>query len=406
MQTDYSEINQLQTGYGVDPLFTSLRVNTTITRNRFVLPAMQRGTRNYRPTAEMADTLARTAENGPGIIISEGAAPDHPAAYWQPVFGIVGRDTVEDWRNVARAVLDTGDVVFLMQLWHPGALRLVLDGVPNPHPEHPALSPSGLVQEDRPNGVAMTRQDLADTKNAYVRSALIAQEVGAHGIEVHCAHGYLLDLFLWHETNRRNDEYGGATLADRAAYPAEIVSAIRDATGPDFIISFRFSQWKEVDYGAKIAQHPDDMGPFLARIQDAGANLFHVSTRRFDTPGWPDLDPRRSLSSWVKTMTDLPVIAIGSVGLTTDLARDVFDNEDPELQVEDDVVRLRQGLEEGDFDLIGVGRAQIANVDFVERVRNREFANLREFRKYRDLADAYESYTHEGQLVDQSRKTD
>ncbi|EMF51275.1 NADH:flavin oxidoreductase/NADH oxidase [Streptomyces bottropensis ATCC 25435] len=119
---------------------------------------------------------------------------------------------MDDWRRVAHAVLGTGDVVFLMQLWHPGALRLVLDGVPNPYPDHPALSPLGLVQEDRPNGVAMTRRDLEDTKEAYVQSALIAREIGAHGIEVHCAHGYLLDPFLWHETNRRDDEYGGATL--------------------------------------------------------------------------------------------------------------------------------------------------------------------------------------------------
>jgi 2,4-dienoyl-CoA reductase-like NADH-dependent reductase (Old Yellow Enzyme family) len=388
-----------------DPLFTPVRVNATTARNRFVLPAMQRGTRDYRPTTGMADTLRRTAEGGSGVIISEGAAPDHPAAYWQPVFGIIGRRTVDDWRRVAHAVLGTGDVVFLMQLWHPGALRLVLDGVPNPYPDHPALSPSGLVQEDRPNGVAMTRRDLEDTKEAYVQSALIAREVGAHGIEVHCAHGYLLDLFLWHETNRRDDEYGGATLAERSAYPAEIVSAIRAATGPDFVISCRFSQWKEVDYGARIAEHPDDLAPFLARMRDAGVDMFHVSTRRFDTVAWPELDTRRSLASWVKTMTDRPVVAIGSVGLTTDLARDIFDNEDPELRVEEDIVRVRSGLEAGDFDLIGVGRAQIANTDLVNRVRDGDFAGMRDFRKYRDLAEAYESYAHEGQLVDQSRKT-
>ncbi|MCX4642002.1 MULTISPECIES: 12-oxophytodienoate reductase [unclassified Streptomyces] len=388
-----------------NPLFAPVQVNATTVRNRFVLPAMQRGTRDYRPTPGMADTLRRTAEGGSGVIISEGAAPDHPAAYWQPAFGIIGRETVDDWRRVAHAVLGTGDTVFLMQLWHPGALRLVLDGVPNPHPGHPALSPSGLVQEDRPNGEAMTRRDLEDTKEAYVQSALIAQEVGAHGIEVHCAHGYLLDLFLWHETNRRDDEYGGATLAERAAYPAEIVSAIRAATGPDFVISCRFSQWKEVDYGARIAEHPDDLGPFLARMRDAGVDMFHVSTRRFDAAAWPELDSRRSLASWVKTMTDRPVVAVGSVGLTTDLARDIFDNEDPELRLEEDIVRVRSGLKAGDFDLIGVGRAQIANTNLVNRVRDGDFVGLRDFRKYRDLAEAYENYVHEGQLVDQSRKT-
>ncbi|MDV6286041.1 12-oxophytodienoate reductase [Rhodococcus jostii] len=404
MQTNYAEEDVLKDTD--DLLFSPLRINTTTVRNRFLLPAMQRGSRGYKPTVGMADTLRSTAERGPGIIISEGAAPDHPAGYWQPAFSILGRDTIKEWGHVVREVLSTGDVVLLMQLWHPGALRLVVDGIENPHPDHPAWSPSGLIQEGRTNGVAMSKQDLEDTKNAYVESALIAQRLGAHGIELHCAHGYLLDLFLWHETNRRTDEYGGETLADRAAYPAEIVSAIRAATGPQFIISVRFSQWKEVDYGAKIAAHPDELGPFLERLQQAGADVFHVSARRFDAVAWPELDSRRSVASWVKTMTDRPVMTIGSVGLSTDLASDVFDNQDPVLQVEDDIIRVRRGLEAGDFDMIGVGRAQISNPDFVERVRRADYSNLRDFRKYRDLAEAYESYSHEGQLVDQSRKKD
>jgi len=389
-----------------DTLFTPIAINDRVARNRFVLPAMQRASFDFRPTERMADTLRRTAEGGCGVVISEGSAPDHPAAYWQHVFSVVGEDTVEDWRRVAQAVTTTGDVVFLMQLWHPGAIRLVVDGMRNPYPDYPTLSPSGLVQEGRPNGVAMSRQDLEETKQAYVRSALIAKEIGAHGIEVHSCHGYLLDLFLWHETNRRTDEYGGSTLAERATYPAEIVSAIREATGPDFIISFRFSQWKEVDYTARIAQQPDELGPFLERIERAGANLFNVSTRRFDAAAWPELDGGRSLAAWVKSMTDVPVLAIGSVGLSTDMPHDLFDNQEPEPQIEQDLIRVRRGLDNGDFDLIGAGRAQIANPGLVNRIRDRDFTDLRGFRKVRDLAGVDEHFIHEGQIVAQSRKTD
>ena len=104
-------------------------------------------------------------------------------------------------------------------------------------------------------------------------------------------------------------------------------------------------------------------------------------------------------------MTTVPVIAIGSVGLSTDLAQDIFDDQEPELQVEQDLARVRRGLTAADFDFIGVGRAQIANTDFVARVRNNQLSDLRNFRKYVDLSEAYESYVHEGQLVDQSRKT-
>ena len=69
-----------------DPLFSPLLVNKKWIRNRFVLPAMQRKTRDYAPTLGMADTLRKCAEDGAGLIIAEGAAPDHPAAYWQPRF--------------------------------------------------------------------------------------------------------------------------------------------------------------------------------------------------------------------------------------------------------------------------------------------------------------------------------
>lgn len=391
----------------VDLLFEPIRVNSTVSRNRFVMPAMQRGgVRNYSPTSEMADILQRCGEGGSGIIICEGAAPDHPSSYWQPIFGTITQQNKEGWLRIAQAVTGTG-AIYLMQLWHPGAIRLLADGIANPYPDHPALSPSGLVQEGRPNGLAMTPQDLRDIRDGYVNSAMIAQEIGANGIEIHAAHGYLLDLFLWHETNLRDDDYGGATLVERARFPAEIITAIRAATGPDFIISFRFSQWKEVDYGARIADHPDQLRPFIKLIEDAGVDLFHVSTRRFDKPEWPELDAERSLAAWVKSMTTKPVIAIGSVGLTTDLAADIFDDEDPELQVDQDIGRVGQGVRSGDFDLIGVGRAHIANNDFVQLVRNRQTANMKTFRKYVDLKDGYENgYVHEGQIVDQSRKRD
>ena len=114
-----------------------------------------------------------------------------------------------------------------MQLWHPGSIRKVDPG--EPFYDHPTLSPSGLVQKGRINGRAMTAQELEDLKASYVRAAEHAKALGFDGIELHSCHGYLLDQFLWAETNLREDIYGGATLADRARYPAAILRAIRAA---------------------------------------------------------------------------------------------------------------------------------------------------------------------------------
>ncbi|UZF45730.1 12-oxophytodienoate reductase [Rhodococcus rhodochrous] len=386
-----------------DPLFAPLRLKGTTLENRFVLPAMQRGLHDYRPSARLAQRLEAHAAGGAAIVISEGATPDHPAAYWQPTFAAIGDRTADDWRHVAHSVTNGRETVFLIQLWHPGSVRLVPDDVPNPHRDFPALSPSGLVQAGRVNGMAMTLNEIEETKAAYVRSARIAQEAGAHGVEIHAAHGYLLDQFLWYETNTRKDEYGGPTLVDRARFPAEIVSSIRAATGPDFIISFRFSQFKEVDYSAKIAQTPDELAPFIELIQAAGADMFHVSTRRFDAPAWPEIDETRSTAAWVKQMTDRPVIAIGSVGLSKDWTSDLLNNKQPELQIEADLERVRNGLRAGDFDFIGVGRTQIANTDLVRRVREQDLAGMRKFEKNVDLVDL--NMVHEGQLVETEPRT-
>ena len=220
----------------------------------------------------------------------------------------------------------------------------------------------------------MTRQDLQEVRDAYVEAALLAGEIGADGVEVHAAHGYLLDQFLWSQTNLRTDEYGGETLVERARYPTEIVAAIRAAIGPDKLISFRFSHFKEVDYGARICEDPAELSSMLRALRTAGVDIFHASARRFYRPAWPG-DPR-SLAAWTKSLTDAVVVGVGSVGLTTDILENLYDNRTPEGDVENGITLVRQALRKGDFDLIAVGRSLIADPDFVNKVRDKRYAEI------------------------------
>jgi 2,4-dienoyl-CoA reductase-like NADH-dependent reductase (Old Yellow Enzyme family) len=135
------------------------------------------------------------------------------------------------------------------------------------------LSPSGLAHAGKPNGRAATLEDMEAIKAAFVKGALAALQIGACGIEVHACHGYLLDQFLWAETNRRANGYGGDDMAARVRFPAEIVRAIRSAVGPAVIISFRFSQWKEVNYQARIAPTPQDLRVMLDAIRGGRRHL-------------------------------------------------------------------------------------------------------------------------------------
>ena len=386
----------------LDALFTPLKIRNLTLRNRFVMPGMQRGFMDDgAPTPRMVEYMRRCAAGGPGLIISESTSPDHPSAYWQPVMGRMEPATSSAWREVVDAV-HAGGAGFLLQIWHPGAMRKVAED--HPLSSYPALSPSGLIQGGRPNGRAMTRRDLQELKLAYVEAARHAQSLGFDGVEVHSAHGYLLDQFLWAETNRREDEYGGDSLAARARYSVEIAAAIREAVGESFVISYRFSQFKEVDYGARIASSPEDLQPMLKLLRSAGVDLFNVSSRRCRKPEWPErAHSSYTIAEWVKSMTDAPVMTCGSVGVNVEMFANLFDDEEPTQQsVERDLDFLGERVARGTLDLVGVGRMHIANNDFVNKVRAGRFADLALFNKRIHLMEAMAAL--EPGFVEEGRK--
>lgn len=384
----------------VAPLFEPLQIGALRLRNRFVLPAMQIGfVDRCGPSQRMIDYLRARAEGGTALIYSESCAPDHPSSYWQPVFCVLSRHSESGWARVVEAVKGAG-ACFFLQLWHPGAQRVASPGFT--HAEFPSLSPSGLLQGGRGNGRAMTASEMDDIKAAYVRAAETAQRLGADGVELHCAHGYLMDQFLWAETNVRDDGYGGAALADRARFPLEVVAAMRAATGRGFPISLRFSQFKEADYGARVFATPEELAEFTALAKGAGVDLLNVSSRRFAKPEWPERHATRGIAGWTRLLGGLPVMTTGSVGLDKDMFADLFDNADPALRLAADLAELMRRFAAGEFDLVGVGRMQIANPDFVAKLASGRLDALRLYRKAVDLGHLFGQL--EPGLIEEGRK--
>ncbi len=351
------------------PLFTPFRLKSLHLANRFIMPAMQRGMcEEGRPKPELAAYYARRAEGGASLIIGESAAVDHPSATVQPTSAHINAATADAWKACVDQVGEAGGAMFL-QLWHEGAMRT--DGE--------ALSASGLAYPGKQSGRAATLDELSEIRDAFVRSARIAQEIGAAGVEVHAAHGYFLDQFLWAGSNRRDDGYGGDDIAHRARFPAEIVAAIRAECGEDFIITIRFSQWKEADYGARIAQSPAELETMTRMFREAGVDILHASNRRFWEPEW-DGDPR-NLAGWVREVSGLPSITVGSVGLDTDVMNTFMQEKEPGARVAEAIVDLEQRLSAGEFDLVAVGRALIGDPDFVRKIEAGDYDTVRTFRR-------------------------
>ena len=199
-----------------------------------------------------------------------------------------GEQALAAWQAVAEAVHAAGGRI-VPQLWHRGAQRPPGTG---PHPGTGSVSPSGGypgLTESQPMSVI----DIDEVVSSYARAAADAQRLGFDGIELHGAHGYLLDQFLWSGTNLRTDGYGGGPTA-RARFAAEVVAACRAATSADFPIIFRMSNWKALDYHARLAQTPHELEALLTPLLAAGVDAFHTCHQKALRGCFPRLTPRLS----------------------------------------------------------------------------------------------------------------
>ena len=208
----------------VDDLFEPLTVRSLTVPNRFAMaPMTRRASPGGIPGADVAEYYRRRAAGGVGLIITEGVRlPDPAAGHPFTIPTIAGDEALAGWRSVVDAVHSEGATI-AAQLWHQGAERDDADGVVT-------VSPSGVDGLGNPKGRALRRDELPAVAAQFTQAAATARELGFDAVELHGAHGYLLDQFLWDKTNLRDDDYGG-TLQRRTRFPAEVVSAVRTAGG-------------------------------------------------------------------------------------------------------------------------------------------------------------------------------
>ncbi|WP_144126740.1 12-oxophytodienoate reductase [Catellatospora sichuanensis] len=330
---------------------------------RFVMAPMTRAkSPGGVPTPAVAAYYRRRAEHGVGLIITEGVLVGHPSAGHEDAVPRMTAGPAEvGWRHVVDEVHAAGGRI-AAQLWHLGSLREPVDGLA-------AWSPSAVPEPGRPLSHAMTAADVDTTLAAYAEAARVAVRAGFDAIEIHAAHGYLLDEFLWPRTNRRTDRYGGSA-AGRARFPAEVIRAVRSAVPADLPVIVRFSQFKERDFDARIADSPAELAVILEAFAAAGATVLHASQRRFWQPlfaGSP-----LNVAGWAKHITGLPAITVGGVGLT----RDFLEPGRP-----DSVTGLVERVTAGEFDLVALGRVLLGNPDWVTLAAEGRIDRIQDFRK-------------------------
>ena len=234
---------------------------------------------------------------------------------------------------------------FFIQINHAGRQTL------SAYTGCPTVAPSPIpcpVRQEMPR--ALSQEEIYELIQAYAEAAGRAKEAGADGVEIHMAHGYLLNQFLSPFSNQREDEYGGS-LERRLRMPLEVLQAVRKKVGPDFPVTCRFSADEYVEGGLRI----EDSKRIAGKLEEHGADALHVSAC-VGASGYL-LHPSYyspegvfvPLAAAIKSAVRIPVITVGRIR-TPALADQI--------------------LKENKADFVSMGRALIADPE-LPRKRSR-----------------------------------
>ena len=317
---------------------TPLKIKDLVLNNRLVMPPMATSkSDDGKVSGELLEYYGQRAKGGYiGLIITEHCfvAEEGKASLNQ--VSVSKDDDIEGLSRLAETIRKDGTRAFV-QINHAG-LAGMNDAVYGPS------------KVNHPNGknidkqiVVLDKEDIKDLIEKYADAALRVKKAGFDGVEIHCAHGYLLNQFYSPLTNKREDEYGG-TIENRIRIVLEVIRAVREKVGPDFPVALRLGA---CDYGLDGTTIEDSV--FAAReFEKAGIDLIDITggfngyvRKDVTCPGY-----FRDASSAIKEAVEIPVILTG--GIT-------------------DIKDVEQLLEENAADLIGVGRALFKDGDWAKK---------------------------------------
>ena len=249
-------------------LLSPIRLGAVEVRNRMLISAHSSGMyQNNRPTPQNNAYHEARARGGVGLIIIQGTTV-HPSSYGglQSPVGYVD-DAIPAWRVLADAVHRHGAKIFV-QLLHFGksgqSLATML-------PLWSASRTKALSGNEYTH--AMTKGEIEEVIEGYAHSASIMKQAGMDGVELHGAHGYLIQQFLSPVTNHRTDEYGGSE-ENRARFALEVGDAVRASVGSDFAVGIRLS----ADELQPDGMTTKEMAPMAALLEEKGDfDFFNVS---------------------------------------------------------------------------------------------------------------------------------
>ena len=295
-------------------------------QNRLVMPPMQT---NKTQDGHVTDALVeyyreRAVGSKPGIIITEHSCVLSDARAAEKQLLITSDDMIPEHTRLVDAIHEGGCKAFV-QLNHAGSFGID-ESVSASNVNIPLKK---LTKRPR----ALTVEEIHSIVDAFAAAAVRAVKAGYDGVEIHCAHGYLLNEFYSPITNKRKDEYGG-TLENRLRFLLEAVKAVRVAIGDDVPMSVRLGGADYLPGGSK----EEDAVQAAIILEKEGINLLDISGGMcfYMRPGHLEPGYFSSMTEKIKAKVSIPVLLTGGIKTVAD---------------------AEHLLTEGKADLIGVGRA-------------------------------------------------
>lgn len=245
-----------------------IRINTLLIKNRIVFPAMC--TKYAAPDGGVTERMLRyyeeRAKGGAGLVTIEATSVDPTGNSFSRGLSIADDARLPGLTELARRVKRHGARISI-QLQHGGRAALPqFSG----HAVPLVSAIPGVTPYD--NSAILSEEEIARLVECWGKAAVRAREAGFDAVEIHGAHGYLINQFMSPLTNRREDAYGGS-FENRMRFPLEVLRAVRKQVGPGFPILFRYSMEEFMPGGIDMEQ-----AVRIARVMaDNGVDMLNVS---------------------------------------------------------------------------------------------------------------------------------